>query len=164
MRTDSSAETLEFYSDFIHAALSGNCILIAYCNDNEAFEAAGPVIKRADKETGKILETDVMAEIRALEVDVHRVLIRPGADLAIVLLDCFLQVFFGKSCRHFWRMLHLRFGESCNPMEWQVPPHVSRHSLLKATDMITTPVQREWDYPCYHSGIPAIHSKALPGL
>ena len=78
--------------------------------------------------------------------------------------DCFLQVFFGKSCRHFWRMLHLRFGESCNPMEWQVPPHGSRHSLLKATDMITTPVQREWDYPCYRSGIPAIHSKALPGL
>ena len=77
---------------------------------------------------------------------------------------CFLQVFFGKSCRHFWRMLHLRFGESCNPMEWQVPPHGSRHSLLKATDMITTPVQREWDYPCYRSGIPAIHSKALPGL
>ena len=84
MRMDSSAETLEFYSDFIHAALSGNSILIAYCNDNEAFEAAGPVIKRADKETGKILETDEMAEIRALEVDVHRILIRPGADLAIV--------------------------------------------------------------------------------
>ena len=87
MRTDSSAETLEFYSDFIHAALSGNSIMIAYCNDNEAFEAAGPVIKRADKETGKILETDEMAEIRALEVDVHRILIRPGADLAIVFLD-----------------------------------------------------------------------------
>ena len=87
MRTDSSAETLEFYSDFIHAALSGNSILIAYCNDNEAFEADGPVIKRADKETGKILETDEMAEIRALEVDVHRILIRPGADLAIVFLD-----------------------------------------------------------------------------
>lgn len=87
MWANPSGETLEFYSDFIHAALSGNSILIAYCNDNEAFEAAGPVIKRADKETGKILETDEMAEIRSLEVDVHRVLIRPGADLAIVLLD-----------------------------------------------------------------------------
>ena len=87
MRTDSSAETLEFYSDFIHAALSGNSIFIAYCNDNEAFEAAGPVIKRADKETGKILETDEMAEIRALEADAARIMIRPGADLAIVLLD-----------------------------------------------------------------------------
>ena len=86
------------------------------------------------------------------------------ALISSLLLMCFLQVFFGKSCRHFWRMLHLRFGESCNPMEWQVPPHGSRHSLLKATDMITTPVQREWDYPCYRSGIPAIHSKALPGL
>lgn len=87
MRMDSSAETLEFYSDFIHAALSGNSILIAYCNDNEAFEAPGPVIKRADKENGKILETDEMAEIRALEADAARIMIRPGADLAIVLLD-----------------------------------------------------------------------------
>lgn len=87
MRTYSSVESLEFYSDFIHAALSGNSILIAYCNDNEAFEAAGPVIKRADKETGKILETDEMAEIRALEADAARIMIRPGADLAIVLLD-----------------------------------------------------------------------------
>ena len=75
-----------------------------------------------------------------------------------------MQVFFGKSCKHFWRMLHLRFGERCNLMEWQMPPHGSRHSLLKATDMITTPVQREWDYPCYRSGIPAIQPKALSGL
>ena len=40
-------------------------------------------------------------------------------------------------------MLHLRFGESYIPMEWQMPPHGSRHSLSKVTDMITTPAQRE---------------------
>ena len=31
--------------------------------------------------------------------------------------NCLLQVFFGKSCRHFWRMLHLHFGEMCISME-----------------------------------------------
>ena len=77
---------------------------------------------------------------------------------------CLLQVFFGKSCRHFWRMLHLHFGEMCISMGRLMPPHGSRHSLLKVTEFITTPARMEWDYPCYHPGTAGILPTALPGL
>jgi len=79
-------------------------------------------------------------------------------------LNCLLQVFFGKSCRHFWRMLHLHFGEMCISMGRLMPPHGSRHSLLKVTEFITTPARMEWDYSCYHPGTAGILPTALPGL
>lgn len=37
--------------------------------------------------------------------------------LEILVNICLLQVFFGKSCKHFWRMLYLHFGEMCISME-----------------------------------------------